>query len=308
MIAGAFTDDVGLSREHAREWRQFVRWAAAADLIALPASACTVLAYLSEYPGTLATQRGRLTALNAAHQRARQPIPGAAEAVRRVLNPGRAERLHAVRLYADLAVARLPMFGWPEALIGRRDAVIVLLAASGLTWRQVAELKQRDVILTEDEVQLGSQPLLSLPATHQRDTCPVEIFRRWHEILVHAPSAVGHRHLCVLLSEPHSDGDDSALVSLPGEYRDQPLLCDFDSRGMAVGVVAELDPLSADQIATIASARLLGPKTRSALPGDLDQGYHERGIAARWRAQPLLNELDELLDKVDTIAARFGIY
>ncbi|WP_280250266.1 hypothetical protein [Nocardia abscessus] len=90
----------GLGREHAREWRQFVRWAAATDHSALPASAPTVLAYLAEHPGTLATQRGRVTALSAAHQQVGHPAPGEAEAVRRALNPGRGARPDAARARA----------------------------------------------------------------------------------------------------------------------------------------------------------------------------------------------------------------
>ncbi|MGW4126131.1 hypothetical protein [Nocardia sp. NPDC004711] len=79
----------GLRGEQAREWRQFACRAAAAELPALPTTTDTVLAYLAENPGTPATQRGRVSALDAAHKAKQMPIPGAAEAVRRALNPGR---------------------------------------------------------------------------------------------------------------------------------------------------------------------------------------------------------------------------
>lgn len=109
-------------------------WAVANGHRALPASAHVLLAYFAAYPRTLTTQRGRATAVGAAHRVARResgdpqpvpstksvvglPSPAEAESVRRVLRP---------------AVARA------DALTARRDAVILHLTAAGLSWDTIA--------------------------------------------------------------------------------------------------------------------------------------------------------------------------
>ncbi|MFE4460764.1 hypothetical protein ACFROC_25705 [Nocardia tengchongensis] len=295
----------GLHGEHLREWRQFARWAAAAEYPALPASASTVLSYLAEHPGTSATQRGRVTALNAAHTLTAHPIPGAAETVRRALNPQRAARLTVLAERADILIANMPIHGWPEALTARRDAVILLCATAGLSWHQISSLRQHQVTVTDTAVTIGAQPLAELPATARPDTCPVQVFRRWAQVLTHAPAATGHIRLEELLAEPDPDMTPSA--SMPERYRDQPLLCDFDHRGLAVGVIDELDPLSADQIAAITTTRFQGPARRTGNCAELDPNYYERGIAARLRDRTVLSEIDDLLDRFDDILADFDI-
>ncbi|MGW4126315.1 hypothetical protein [Nocardia sp. NPDC004711] len=302
----------GLRGEQAREWRQFARWAAAADLTALPARADTVLTYLAEHPGTPATQRGRVTALNAAHKATKMPQPGAAEAVRRALNPGRAQRLHELRVHADSLIAGLPVTGWPDALTGRRDAVILLLATEGLSWHQISSLTQSEIALTPQTVTIGSQPLLELPATGG-PACPVRTFSRWAGVLAHAPAATGHIHLEKLLTDvAAADGTDDSVAEMfvpqpfLAEYAGQPLLCGFDDRGLAHGFIGELDPLPPSAIAEIATGHLLAPPAPGRGP-DLDEGWFDRGIAARWRDKVVLDELDDLLDRVDAIAARYGI-
>ncbi|GAB2451693.1 hypothetical protein GCM10027262_76100 [Nocardia tengchongensis] len=303
----------GLAGEQAREWRQFVCWAAAAELPALPTTADTVLAYLAENVGTPATQRGRVSALNAAHKAKRLPIPGAAEAVRRALNPGRAQRLSSLRAHADSIITRLPVTGWPEALAGRRDAVILLLATEGLSWQQISALRQFEITLTERAVTVGAQPLLVLPTTGTT-SCPVRVFSRWAAIATHAPAATGHIRLEQLLTDTGAaaadaeDGEAEVYVpqQFPARYAVQPLLCGFEARGMAHGYIDELEPLSPDAVADIATAHLLAPPEPGAGP-DLDTGWYERGIAARWRMKAVSDELDDLLDRVDAIAARYGI-
>lgn len=260
-------------------------------------------------PGTPATQRVRVSALNAAHKAKRLPIPGAAEAVRRALNPGRAQRLSGLRTHADALIARLPVTGWPDALTGRRDAVILLLATEGLSWHQIAALSQAEITLTEQAVTVGAQPLPVLPATGTA-ACPVRVFSRWATIATHAPAATGHIALERLLTETGEaaarteDAEAEVYVpqQFPGRYAAQPLLCGFDERGLAHGYIDELEPLAPDSVAEIATGHLLAPPVPGAGP-DLYTDWYERGIAARWRMKAVNDELDDLLDRIDAIAA-----
>ncbi|WP_433574169.1 hypothetical protein [Nocardia brasiliensis] len=283
----------GLSREYAREWRQFARWAVAADLPVLPTDAATVLAYLCAHPATPATDRTRVSALNAAHEHTGHSLPGHAESIRRVLNPGRGTRLDAARARAETILARLPVTGWTEGLHGRRDAVILLLATSGLSWTQIAGLTQRDLTLTDTAVTIGTQPLIELPATGDENSCPVLVFRRWCALLVHAPDATGHLDMEHILTS--ADGEpDAALRAADAGL---PLLTEFDARGMAAGYIGEIDPLSREQIAEITTEHLLSVVTVAS--AELDPHSYERGIAARRRAREIFAELDDLLDKIE---------
>lgn len=159
----------GLRSEQDREWTQFACWPIAHQHQVLPASAALLLDYFDAYPGTLTTQRGRATAIAAAHRVARrapgdpQPIPSTrtgygvpspadAESVRRVLRPHRADRLAGYRARVEAVLAHMPVTGFPVALTARRDAVILHLAAAGLSWTTIAGLRQRDVHLDDSTV------------------------------------------------------------------------------------------------------------------------------------------------------------
>ncbi|MET8428815.1 hypothetical protein [Nocardia sp. NPDC004860] len=75
---------------------------------------------------------------------------------------------------------------------------------------------------------------------------------------------------------------------------------------MAHGHIDEFEPLRPDTIADIATGHLFAPTPPGAGP-ELDDGWFERGIAARWRTKEAFDELDDLLDRVDAIAARYGV-
>ncbi|WP_459548564.1 hypothetical protein [Nocardia sp. X0981] len=288
----------GLTGEKAREWRQFVRWARATDQPALPGggySAAVTLSYLEENSGTSGMRRNRVTALNAAHHLMGWPAPGDAEPVRRALNPERAARLSDMRAQADPTLRRLPTTSWPEGLWGRRDAVILLLGTAGLRWAQIANLTQNQIRVTHAAVTVGAQPLVELPATGEPETCPVAVFRRWQAILAHAPEPRGHLIAERILTG--AEGDDPELLEA---FSGQPYLTEFDACGIAHGYIGELDPLPAETIATITLAAVR-PCPAATAATALDPNYYQRGIAARHRAQPLLHELDDILDRIEAL-------
>ncbi|WP_280217291.1 hypothetical protein [Nocardia neocaledoniensis] len=313
------TNPLGLTGGAARLFDEFLVWWIAAshpgsDLPSIPTTteevraflaehpvtADSVLAFLAEHPGSEGTQRNRVAALNAAHRILGAPLPGAAEAVRRALNPARAARLADARAHADAVLPGLPTHG-ADGLLGRRDAVIVLLAVSGLSWHQIAGLAQGDVMVTDTVVTIGAQPLLELPAT-DTDSCPVALTRRWLTLVVHAASAAGHIVIDQLLSTDAGATPPDAV--LRARYADQPLLPVFDERGMAIGYIDELVALAPEDVATIAAQRLTRPGL-AATATALDPGWHARGVAARWRNKPRLDELDELLDRFDELIAPY---
>lgn len=298
----------GMTGERKREWEQFARWCVAAELPELPADAATVLAYLTDDPDArIGTRRARVGAINEAHRREGAPVPGDAESVRQALNPGRAERMTGYRARIDHILPRLPAEGWPTGLTGRRDAVILLLAAAGLSWRQIAALPQRDVHIDDDAVIIGTLlhrdgrdvvpvPLGELPATGDPATCPVAVFRRWAELLGVAPPATGHIHLEQILT----GATDPDPVLRP-EYRGLPFITGFDRSGFPLGLPGELDQLTADTIATITAAHLTAPPPPQP-SAELDPSYYERGIAARARTKEISDDLDALFARLDEIA------
>jgi hypothetical protein len=298
---GGHVDTVipGLTGEKAREWRRFVRWTRVTEQPVLPGggfSAAVVLAYLDEQAGAAGMRRNRVTALNAAHHRMGWPVPGDGEAVRRALNPKRTRRLAEQRALADQTLRQLPTTGWPEGLHGRRDAVILLLGTAGLRWAHIAGLTQSQVRVTDDMVTVGAQPLVELPATGDPETCPVAVFRRWQAVLAHAAEPRGH-----LVAERILTGSGPDDPELLETFADQPYLTDFDARGIADGYIGELDPLPAETIATITLTAVLPEQARVPV-GVLDPTYHERGVAARHRAKPILDELDDILDRIEAFS------
>lgn len=309
----------GMTGERQREWEQFARWYvatlpepptdAAAALPALPVDAETVLSYLADDPDAkIGTRRARVGAINEAHRRVGVPVPGAAESVRQALNPGRAERMTAYRARIDEILPRLPADGWPAGLNGRRDAVVLLLAGEGLSWRQIAALPQRDVHVHDHAVVIGTLiwrdgregvpvPLAELPATGDPVTCPVAVFRRWAALLAVAPPGNGHVHLeRVLLGEeePHQE--------LRSEYAELPLITGFElPQGWALGPPGCLDPLTPGTVAAITAAHLATSLHPVRVIGDLDPTYYERGLAARRRAQQIGDDLDALFEQIDAM-------
>ncbi|MGW4241221.1 hypothetical protein [Nocardia sp. NPDC004722] len=211
----------------------------------------------------------RVGALNAAHRLADKPLPGAAEAVRRALNPGRAQRLHAMAVHADHLITALPVTGWPDALTGRRDAVILQLSTGGLSWQQIAALTQAEVTVTTQGVRIGSQPLLELPTTGG-PACPVRVFSRWARVVAHAPAATGHialeRVLTATETQPADETEVFVPQPFPAEYAGLPLLCEFDARGLAHGHIDGLDPLHPEVVAEIALTHLLDPPRPAQAP------------------------------------------
>jgi hypothetical protein len=126
-------------------WSLFEDWCAALDQPAVPASPESLAWFLQAHPAATGTQRRRIAVIDAAHYRRNLPPPGRAETVRTALDVARAERLHDLVVHLGSAVAQLPEFGWPTALFARRDALMLVLASTGLPSTQIAAVRMCDV-------------------------------------------------------------------------------------------------------------------------------------------------------------------
>ncbi|WP_241199199.1 hypothetical protein [Rhodococcus sp. NJ-530] len=57
----------------------------------------------------------------------------------------RTARLHELAAVIGGIIARLPESGWPSALFARRDALVLVVASTGLPYTQIAALRACDV-------------------------------------------------------------------------------------------------------------------------------------------------------------------
>ncbi|MFE3105210.1 hypothetical protein [Nocardia tengchongensis] len=313
---------IGLALRYHRDWRAFAIWCAAVDHSPLPAAPFTVLEYVADNPGRAATVAGRLTAINAAHAAAGLPAPGRAEALRQALDDARAQRSARWRFAVDRMLPRIPVWGWPGGLAGRRNAALLVLAAHGLPYADIARLTLGDVTHADRAIHLGAQPLLTITATGDPYRCPAAALRGWLAVRPALQRYNGHALVETALESRTLPPSPAAPVD-PG----QPLFVTVDRHGYAPlphtdrpGTPPTLPPMSADSIAVIVTRHLAGhwPKypTRQGLsnhdprpepPVDqdvddivLDPDYFARGVDARRRGHEALAEIPDLLDDAVT--------
>lgn len=299
-------------------WRHFRRWCAVYERVPLPAHPVTIAAYLDHEAAPLATQRTRLSAINAAHLAYGLPAPGRAAVLREALNAHLAQRNTRLAARVEDVLAKIPVWGWTRGLFGRRNAALLVLAAHGLTYPQIAALTQRDLVVTDDEAVIGTE-LARISATDDPELCPVAVLRRWVAVLCLAPRPAGRgllQHHLTHRSLPDADPDPA--------HTHLPLFTSFDPRGytpMHDNEMVWLQPLSVTTIATIIGDHLRGPlpvyRTRAAAPPrqkehrplpaiesvELEDTYAQ-GVAARHRDHERFKDIDELWAKIDAAADR----
>jgi hypothetical protein len=116
--------------------------------------------------------------------------------------PGRRELLglppaYPTRPLPDLdavaaAVRRLPVSGWTGGFFGRRDAALLTLAATPLSWTALAALRTSDVTVAAGVLGL---PGYELAAGGDPATCPPCVWLRWKRALGLARREVSIRPL-----------------------------------------------------------------------------------------------------------------
>ena len=216
------------------DWRQFTRWARLRELTALPASPETVAAYLvsrarltnqtGEWLYAPSTLGRRLAAIAKAHQLAGLASPCRDPQVSTTLAGIRRQRVRPTRRAAPLLLADLrrvlqniELRQFPQAVIGRRDAALLLMGFAGAFRRfELTALTVADVALhPQDGLHVRMRPsktdqqgrgsVKALPYGTNPDTCPPCTYLRWRQVL-DAADADGRVGILRTLRQRPGDG------------------------------------------------------------------------------------------------------
>ena len=294
------------------DWALFADWCAAADHNPIPAAPDTLALFLQEHPAAVATQRRRLSAINAVHTGHGYPPPGRIETVRRHLDTTRASRVERLGQLLLQRAVELPTTGWPSGLFGRRDALLLVLAATGMTFTDITRLRRRDLRLDGDilvaTTRTGERFRL-VPDPETGDNPAVEIYRRWAETQAFLDQHPGTH----LLRHHLTDPTEIIADPLDAEQARQPLLCPIDRWGH----LPHAQSMTPQSVSALVRAHLSGQTpVRKVLPVrppadaevwvepqiDLDPDYYEHGTAARRRDHENLEDLAEVFDEIEARA------
>jgi hypothetical protein len=315
--------DSQLPARDRRTWMLFTDWCAAHGQPVLPTSPELLARFLAAHPAGTATQRRRISVIDAVHHRHVFPAPGRSDNIRAALDATRRARLHDLAARAGEVIARLPETGWPAGLFARRDAMILTLAATGLTYTQIAVLRICDVTVDPVTDTLHVDPIdrvraATPPRLVAAGASPVQVCRRWMEVLGFSDRYFNTHMLATCMDT----GDGSELAGHDGRIdpADQrPLLSPIDRWGHTPLTAT---PLTARAVADITAAHLTGQAPRHIRPPvrknpennsltseatdvePLGDGYYEHGIAARKHAHDILGGVTSVLDEIEDRADR----
>jgi len=315
---GASAPEVLVPARYRHDWALFTDWCHASDHSPMPAAPETLALFLREHPAAATTQRRRVSAINTVHTRHGYSAPGRSEEVRRRLDTSRADRVDRLAETLLQQATELPTAGWPTGLFGRRDALLLVLAATGMRFTEATRLRRCDVIVDTGIVVATTREGERFCLTADPETCEnpaVSIFRRWAEI--HA--FLDEHHSTDLLRQHLLESGDVVREPLTGRRGRQPLLVPIDRWGhLPYG-----ESMTSQSVSALVRAYVSGhAPIRKALPMrqrkhddassswiepaiELDQSYYERGTAARRRDHDSFEGLgdvfDEIADRADAL-------
>jgi hypothetical protein len=295
------------------QWSLFADWCAAADVEALPASPMTLAEFLAENPAGDAVQLRRVSAINRTHLDAGQPAPGRVTSIQIALDSARSDRtIRRAEQYQTIAVG-LPTSGSTAALFGRRDAVLLVLAGAGLSYRAIAGLDRSDISADGDSVWVEGRHRILVAPNDATDFEPVTIWDRWHTVLRFSeryPSTT-------LLAEHLQRNTFPDMAGLPD--RRGPVAVPIDRWGhLPLPVTA----MTAAEVGAVIARHRAGasplhtPRRPVIRPFDgtdrsepiaapepvfaaLDSGYYSSGVDARRRAHTALAGVPDMVDDVE---------
>jgi hypothetical protein len=309
--------DLVVPRRYRHDWALFADWCEACDHRARPAHPSVLAEFLADHPAAAETQRRRITAINTVHTENQCPAPGRAEPIRQLLNTARAERVARIAAVAAERIARIPVTGWPAGLFGRRDTLILTLAAAGLSFEQIARLRRTHITAESGVLVIDTGGAwIRVPPPETKTTTAVAAYWNWIEVvgfLDRYPSTG-------LLAQYLVKKADLSGFAESVRHDDRPLLMPIDRWGHTPFAPT---PLTSQSVATIARAHLTGQapahtrrpaRPRPARPDltphsvaesiELDRDYYDRGIHSRRTAHDTLKDVTDILDGIEDEADR----
>ncbi|UIR39643.1 hypothetical protein LZP97_26475 (plasmid) [Rhodococcus sp. DMF-1] len=217
-----------LSARDRHPWALFTDWCTAFGYAVLPADPRTVAAFVHAHPAAVATQRRRLTVINTVHTRAGLPQPGRSETIRQLLDAARRERLAEITRIVATRIPAIPVTGWPQALFGRRDRLLLVLAAAGLGFAQIGRLRRGDLEIVDGLVHVDTgdgHPVQLTSAVAGVEV--VAVYRDWAEIQAFLDAHPNTRLLAQHLTGPA----EPFGTAVPDRRRTWPLLTPIDRWG-----------------------------------------------------------------------------
>jgi len=287
------------------EWSLFADWCQATGRSPLGTDAATVKVFLDDCPSAAATARRRISAINRAHRDAGYSgyhLRGHSSAVVTAVSPADTAARAAVLMRA---VGRIPAYGWPSSVAGRRDGCLLALAATGLRRPQLRSLAVGDIAREPGVVRVsppgGAAPTFVHTSSESPATCPACGITRWHRVL-----ALHERHGLPGIRSRLADPPETAV----GHHCARPLLnggrarTSLLPRVSARGLIDSTGPaISARMISTVLSCRLRTPD-----PVGLELGgvlphrvLLDPDVAATRRAEAVaaLADVTDVLDAVE---------
>lgn len=301
----------GRSARDRAVWALFEDWCAACDAEAFPANPETLARFIAANPAAGGTQRRRISVINGAHRDVGLSPPGHAEQIRSLLSARRAERLQLRSRRVAETVLALPTAGWPTLLFARRDAMMLLLSTTGMTFETLAQLRIGDVAATPDghlDVRTTGSGFRTPAALPDNGVYPAHILVAWLRIRAIQHQSPSTRVLAAFI---RSGVTPAAMKQPPAEL---PLLTALDRWGSAPLHVC---PISTRAVRSIVAAHLDGngpvhraippraghkPEQKVAEPAAsalLDPRSFDRGIAARQQSGQALADVPAILDEVE---------
>ncbi|WP_189339081.1 hypothetical protein [Williamsia muralis] len=311
-----------LPRSYRGDWQLYTDWCTAFDVDALGSSALTTARYLHFEPDrSRATLRRRVSAINTAHRLTGRTPPGTITAVRTLLSARERHQHTAVQ-----AIPRLPTFGWPAGLFGRRDALILTLVCRlGIPVGEVGDLRCGDITAdpVDGTVHIGGHHLLTAAPELDERYGPYAVWLRWarlRDLTLRRPSPLSWAP--VLHQAPVRPPHITVVTYEPADP-DAVLLPAFDRWGNPTAPIGDtttgLSPRAVSAIlathlratgrpvtdralwAQALTDRHTPPTEPASVPTpvvDLPDTYDD-GVFARRRANTDLGDLDDIFTALD---------
>jgi hypothetical protein len=295
------------------EWSLFADWCAAVAVEALPASPITLAEFLDENPAGDAVQLRRVSAINRVHFDAGQPAPGRVTSIRIALDSARSERSARRGVQYQVIASGLPSSGSTAALFGRRDAVLLVLAGAGLSYRAIAALDRVDITTDGGRVWIGGRHRIGVAPNDAPGFEPAAIWDRWHTVL-----QFSERYPSTTLLSEHLQHNTFPDMTELSQCRG-PVAVPIDRWGhlplpVTAMTAAEIgtvitrhrtgtSPLHAPRRPTVRQSddadRTVPIAAPEPLSVELDSRYYRSGIEARRRAHTALADIPGVVDDVE---------